>query len=69
MKKGKRLLILLAAAVLFGAGAAWLPMLAAGMLSGAVYEAGYRIRERMGAELGEVFFGFLIGAALVAGVG
>lgn len=55
-------------AVLFGAGAAWLPMLAAGLLCGAVYEAGYRIRERIGAELGEVFFGFLIGAALVAGI-
>jgi hypothetical protein len=40
----------------------------AGLLCGAVYEAGYRIREAHGAELGEAFFGFLIGAALVAGI-
>lgn len=53
------------AVVLFAAGEFWPGMLLAGTACGAIYEAGYRIRESHGAEIGEVGFGFVIGCALV----
>jgi hypothetical protein len=52
------------AAVAFLAGAAWWPLILAGLMCGAVYEAGYRVSERHGTEIGEAAFGALIGAGL-----
>jgi hypothetical protein len=50
--------------------AAWLsgglpwPLLAAGLLCGLAYEAGWRLAPRRATEIGEVAFGAIVGAAL-----
>lgn len=50
-----------------GAGGWWW-LLIAGALCGLLYEAGYRVNEARGTEIGEVLFGAAIGVALVLAV-